>query len=52
MTKIYTITLQHTYTVEAKNKQEALENVEITEYDEEKLIEIEWVGKLEKPTVV
>lgn len=52
MTKIYTITLQHTYTVEADSRDEALENIDPYDYDEEKLIEIEWVGKLEKPTVV
>lgn len=40
--KIYTITIQHTYVVEAEDKQEALDSICPSEYTDEKIIEIEW----------
>ena len=50
--KIYTITIQHTYTVEAKNKQEALDSLDRNDYDGEEIIEVDWYENLDKPKVI
>ena len=50
--KIYTITLQHTYTVAADSRDEALENIDPYDYDDEKIIEVDWYEELDKPKVI
>lgn len=52
MTKIYTITIQRTYTVEADSRDEALENIDPYDYDDEEVIEIDWHEPLNKPKLI
>ena len=52
MTTIYTITIQHTYTVEADSEAEALDSLDRNDYDGEEIIEVDWYENLDKPTVI
>lgn len=52
MTKIYTITIQRTYTIEADSRDEALENIDPYDYDNEKIVEVDWYDNLDKPKVI
>lgn len=50
--RIYTITLKHTYVVEAEDEQEALESLCPSEYADEEVIEIDWHEPLNKPKLI
>ncbi len=52
MTKTYIITIQRTYEVEANSRDEALENIDPYDYDDEKIIEVDWYENLDKPKVI